>query len=200
MTTPRDLMIIAMDAAPEHTVEQGNLSLALAGAEVIDLLTAQAVRLEGEDIVPGYRPTLGDRLLEEAASSLVREAPYESLDDWLWRRGRGLSSAYLAALEGEGQLTRQRRRWMPFRTSQTLIDSPDHRQAEDRWTSDEPVLATLAASLGIRDKRTGDPPSVADDAVTTVLAAVHDALTELEAERQRRAIEEAAFDNVWRGE
>ncbi|MYX63583.1 GPP34 family phosphoprotein, partial [Streptomyces sp. SID8382] len=34
----------------------------------------------------------------------------------------------------------------------------------------------------------------------TVLAAVNDAVMELEAERQRRAIEEAAFDNVWRAE
>ena len=40
---------------------------------------------------------------------------------------------------------------------------------------------------------------VADDAVETVLATVHDALMELEAVRQRRAIEKAAFDNVWRG-
>ena len=200
MTTPRDLMIIAMDAAPDHPVEQGNLSLALAGAEVIDLLTARAIELDEDLIVPGYRPTLGDRLLEEAASSLVRESPYESLDDWLWRRGRGLSSAYLAVLEGEGQLTRQRHRWMPFRASQTLVDSLDHRKAEERWTSNEPVLATLGAALGIRGRRTEDAPSVDDDAVSTVLDAVHDSLTELEAERQRRAIEEAAFDNVWRGE
>ncbi|MFG2892590.1 GPP34 family phosphoprotein [Streptomyces sp. NPDC048248] len=200
MTTPRDLMIISMDAAPDHPVEQGNLSLALAGAEVIDLLTAQAVELDDDLIVPGYRPTLSDRLLDEAASSLVRETPYESLDDWLWRRGRGLSSAYLAALEGEGRLTRQRHRWMPFRASQTLVDSLEHRQAEDRWTSNEPVLATLASDLGIRGKRPEDAPNVDDEAVATVLDAVHDALTELEAERQRRAIEEAAFDNVWRGE
>jgi hypothetical protein len=199
MTTPRDLMIIAMDAAPDHPVEQGNLSLALAGAEVIDLLTAQAIELDDDLIVPGYRPTLSDRLLDEAASSLVRESPYESLDDWLWRRGRGLSSAYLAALEGEGGLTRQRHRWMPFRASRTLVDSLDHRQAKDRWASNEPVLATLAAALGIRG-RTEDAPSVDDDAVSTVLDAVHDSLTELEAERQRRAIEKAAFDNVWRGE
>jgi hypothetical protein len=41
---------------------------------------------------------------------------------------------------------------------------------------------------------------VADDAVAIVLAVVNDALMELEAVRQRRAIEEAAFDNIWRGE
>ncbi|MEU5247025.1 GPP34 family phosphoprotein, partial [Streptomyces asoensis] len=36
------------------------------------------------------------------------------------------------------------------------------------------------------------------DAVGTVLAAVGDAVTELEAVRQRRSIEDAAFDNIWR--
>lgn len=38
-----------------------------------------------------------------------------------------------------------------------------------------------------------------DDTTATVLAAVNDALMELEAVRQRRAIEDAAFDNIWRG-
>ncbi len=37
-----------------------------------------------------------------------------------------------------------------------------------------------------------------DEALVTVLAAVNDALTELEAVRQRRRIENAAFDNIWR--
>ena len=202
MTTPRDLMIVAMDMASSRPVEPGDLSLALAGAELIDLLGAQAIRLDGDHIVPGHRPAIADRLLDEAASSLDRQPPYESVDDWLWRRGRGLSAAYLAALEAEGQLTRQRRhRWMPFRTSQmVLVDSPDRRLAANRMTSDEPILAALAAAIGIRDKRTGDSPSVADDAVATALAAVNDALRELEVERQRRAIDEAAFNNIWRGD
>ena len=34
----------------------------------------------------------------------------------------------------------------------------------------------------------------------TVLATVGDAVMELDAVRQRRDIEQAAFDNVWRGE
>ncbi|GAA3371537.1 GPP34 family phosphoprotein [Streptomyces sannanensis] len=201
MTTARDLLIIAMDVAPSRPVEQGDLSLALAGAEAIDLLGSQAITLDGDRIVPGYRPTLADRLLDEAASSLIREAPHESVDDWLWRRGRGLSSTYLTALEAEGQLTRQGRRGFLTRTSRVeLVDSPDRRRAADRWTSNEPVLAALASAVGIRDARTGEPPSVDDDAVATVLAAVNDALLELEAVRRRRAIEEAAFDNIWRGE
>ncbi|WP_326654848.1 MULTISPECIES: GPP34 family phosphoprotein [unclassified Streptomyces] len=200
MTTPRDLLFVAMDMESSRPVEQGDLSLALAGAEVIDLLGAEAISLDGDHIVPGHRPTMDDRLLDEAASSLDRQAMHESVGDWLWRRGRGLSSAYVAALEQDGQVTRQRGRG-PFRTGQTvLVDSPARRRATDRWTSDEPVLAALAAAVGIVDKRTESSPSLDDDAVATVLAAVNDAVVELEAVRQRRAVEDAAFDNIWRGQ
>lgn len=201
MTTPRDLLTVAMDAeSGRRPPERGDLSLALAGAELIDLLSAQAVRLDGDDIVPAHGPTIADRLLDQAASSLVRQSPYESVGDWLWRRGNGLAAAYLTGLEAEGQLTRRHRRWMPFRTGPTVsADSPARCRAAERWTSHEPVLTALAAAVGIGDTQTGDSPSVADDAVATVLAAVHDAVTELEAVRQRRAIENAAFDNIWRG-
>lgn len=202
MTTARDLMIVSLDVASSRPVERGDLSLALAGAEMIDLLDAQDIRLDGDHIVPSIRRAIADRLLDEAAASLAREAPYESVGDWLWRRGRGLSAAYLAAFEAEGHLTRQRRRrWMLFHTSRTeLVDSPARRLAADRWTSNEPVLASLAAAIGIRNEGTGDSPGVADDATATVLAAVNDALQELAVERQRRAIEEAAADNIRRGE
>ncbi|GAB2985606.1 GPP34 family phosphoprotein [Streptomyces pseudoechinosporeus] len=201
MTTPRDLLIIAMDLTASRPLEQGDLSLALAGAELIDLLEAQAITLDGDHIVPSDRRAIADRGLDEAASSLARQSPYESVGDWLWRRGRGLSAAYLAALEAEGQLTRQRRLWMIFQPAHlVLVDSPARRRAANRWASDEPILTALAAAVGIGDKPTGESPGVADDAVATVLAAVHDAVRSLEAERQRRAIEEAAFDNVWRGE
>ena len=201
MTTPRDLLIVALDMASRRPLEQGDMSLALAGAEVIDLLDAQVVSLDDDRIVPGYRRAVADRLLDEATSSLVQQAPYESVGDWLWRRGRGLSAAYVAALETEGQLVRQRRRWMLLRSSRTVLaDSPARRLAADRWRSDEPVLAALAAAIGIRGRSPDDSPSVADDAVATVLAAVNDALRELEAERQRRALDEAAFSNIWRGE
>lgn len=204
MTTPRDLLIVAMDSESSRPVERGDLSLALAGAEVIDLMEARAVTLIGDRIVPGYRPPVADRLLDEAASSIERQAPYESVDDWLWRRGRGLFAAYLAALEAEGQFTRQRRhRWLPFGSGgTTLVDSPDRSRAVSRWTSREPVLAALAQAVGIHEERTTgeDAPDVADDAAATVLAAVHDAVRQLQFERQRRAIDEAAFDNIWRGD
>ncbi|MEV6425073.1 GPP34 family phosphoprotein [Streptomyces sp. NPDC051662] len=212
MTTARDLMITALDVAPSPPPVAGELSLALAGAELIDLLAAEAIRLEGDRIVPGHRPDIADRPLEQAAESLAREAPYEPVADWLWRRGRGLAAAYLAALESEGQLTRQRRRGLPFRTGRTVLaDSPDRRLAGERWASNEPVLAALATAVGIREKNDeeaageapdtpdGEAPDTPDDAVETVLVAVNEALLELEAVRQRRSIEQAAFDNIWRG-
>ncbi|WP_328771732.1 GOLPH3/VPS74 family protein [Streptomyces sp. NBC_00286] len=201
MTTPRDLLITAMDLTASHPPEQGDLSLALAGAELIDLLEARAITLDGDHIVPSDRRATADQELDEAASSLARQPPYESVGDWLWRRGRGLSAAYLTALEAEGRLTRRRRPWMIFQPAHlVLVDSPARRRAANRWASEEPVLTALAAAVGIGDKPTRESPSVADDAVATVLAAVHDAVRSLEAERQRRALDEAAFDNIWRGE
>lgn len=200
MTTPRDLLIVAMDTESSRPVEQGDLSLALAGAELIDLLAAQSIALHGDHIEPGYRSALADHLLDGAAASLVRAAPYESVTDWLWRRGRDLSAAYKTALEAEGQLVRQRRTGISFRAGQLVVaDSPARRRATDRWASDDPVLIALAEVVGIRGERTGDSPDVADEAVGTVLGAVNDAVVELAAVRQRRAVEDAAFDNIWRG-
>ncbi|MFD7614544.1 GPP34 family phosphoprotein [Streptomyces sp. NPDC059828] len=205
-TTAQDLLIIAMDTEPGRSVEHGDFSLALAGAEVIDLIGSGAVTLDGDRLVPGDRPAAADALLDQAAESLVREQPYESVDDWLWRRGRGLSAAYLAALEADGLLSRPRRRGVTFRAGRVeLADSPARRDAVDRWTSAEPVLAALAAAVRIQHDTAvtdsdADVPSTGDDAVDTVLAAVYGALTELEALRQRRAVEQAAFDNIWRGQ
>ncbi|WP_445525326.1 GPP34 family phosphoprotein [Streptomyces cyslabdanicus] len=200
MSTARDLMIVALDVAPSRSPERGDLSLALAGAEAYDLLRAELLELDGDRIVPRLVPESGDRLLDEAASSLVRRVPCETLADWLWRRGRGLARAYLTALEQEGQVTWERSRWLPFRGGRTVLsDTEARRRAAYRWAADEPVLLTLAAAVGIRDEPAGAEPGITDDAVLTVLAAVHDAVMELEAVRQRRAIEDAAFANVWRG-
>ncbi|MCX4402520.1 GPP34 family phosphoprotein [Streptomyces sp. NPDC059837] len=200
MTTARDLLITAMDVDPERPVGQGDLSLALAGAEVIDLLAADAVLLDGDRLVPAPERTTDDRLLAEAASSLVRQVPYEPVEDWLWRRGRGLAAVHLAALEADGQLTRQRRRRLSFGADRVVVvDSPARRRALHRWAADEPVLVSLAAAVGIPAEQGADLPVVTDDAVTTVLAAVNDAVMELEAVRQRRTIENAAFANLWRG-
>ncbi|MFI1398495.1 GPP34 family phosphoprotein [Streptomyces sp. NPDC020681] len=199
MTTPRDLLIVSMDVASSRPVERGDLSLALAGAELVDLVDAQALTLDDDRIVPGPPSEVADRQLNDAASSLSRQTPYESVEDWLWRRGRGLSSTYLAALEAEGVVARQRHRWVPLRTDRTaLVDSPARRHAAERWTSGEPVLAALAAASGIHEP-SEDSEDLSDDAVVTVLAAVNNAVMELEAVRQRRKIEDAAFDNIWRG-
>ncbi|MEU1782868.1 MULTISPECIES: GOLPH3/VPS74 family protein [Streptomyces] len=201
MSTPRDLLITALEVAPGHPVERGEMSLALAGAEVVDLLAAGVVTLDDDRIVPGFGAAVTDRLLDQAAAALVREAPYETVSDWLWRRGRELAPAHLAALEAEGVLTRQRSHWKPFQGGRrVLTDSLDRRLAKERWESDEPVLVALATAVGIREQETEDAPGVPDEAVETVLAALNDALIELEGVRQRRAIEQAAFDNIWRGQ
>ncbi|MFI6408344.1 GPP34 family phosphoprotein [Streptomyces sp. NPDC050548] len=200
MSTPRDLLIVAMDVAPDRPVESGELSLALAGAEVVDLLAAEAVALDGELIVPNLQVPLPDGLLDEAATAVVRETPYESVEDWLWRRGQGLVSAYLAALEKEGLIARQRGRWNLVRGGRAaLVDSQARSRAADRWATGEPVLAQLAAAVGIHEVPDEDSAKVADEALDTVLAAVHGAVTELEAVRQRKSVEDAAYDNVWRG-
>ncbi|MEV0112448.1 GPP34 family phosphoprotein [Streptomyces sp. NPDC050844] len=198
MTTAKDLFIIALDL--KHSVGQGDLSLALAGAELIDLIGAGALAVDGEGIVPGGQVTLDDRLMDEAAAGITRQAPYERIEDWLWRRGRDLSAAYQAALEENGELKAQRSGRLPFGSERMeLLDTPARRRAADRWKEKEPVLAALASVVGIDDERSDDEPGLDDEAVTTVVAAVHDAVMELEAVRQRRTIENAAFANLWRG-
>lgn len=203
MTTPRDLLIVTMGMETSDPVERGDLSLALAGAEAVDLLGGEDITLAGGRIVPGIRRAMEEPLLDAAVASLIREEPYEPVGEWLWRRGRGLSEAYLTGLEAEGLLTRRRRRhWMLLRDDGfVLADSSARQVALNRWAADEPVLASLGEAIGLRDRGTGDFPGVADEAVAAVLDAVGDALTELSAERRRRArkLQDAAADNVQRG-
>ncbi|WP_217548487.1 GPP34 family phosphoprotein [Streptomyces sp. GbtcB6] len=200
MTTPRDLFLVTVYDAAARPVEQGDLSLALAGAELVDLVDAGAAALDGELIVPATAGGTGDRLLDDAVAALRRETPYESVEDWLWRRGRGLGAVYLDALEADGTVARQRRRWLPLPTGRTEpADSPERVRAHERWASGEPVLAALAAAVGIQNEAAKDLTGAAPEATVTVVAAVNDAVTELAAVRQRREIEDAAFDNVWRG-
>lgn len=197
MTTPQDLFLVSLDVPGEHPVEQGDLSLALAGAELIDLFGARALTLDGERIVPGPVLTTGDRMLDQAGAALVRGEPYETVEDWLWRRGEGLAVAYYDALDAAGQLSGKRPRWPHRAGKATAADTPARRHAADRWWSREPVLAGLAATLRIQGER---PPEEepGDEAVVTVLVAVGDAVTELGAVRERRRIENVAFDNIWR--
>ncbi|CAL9671082.1 hypothetical protein SUDANB105_07514 [Streptomyces sp. enrichment culture] len=199
MTTAQDLLLVTLDVTADRPVDRGDLALALAGAELIDLLGTQVVTLDGDRIVPGPQRAMDDRLLDASVASLTREAPYESVQDWLWRRGRGLSEAYINGLEKEERTTPQRHRWIPGRKQRAAVaDSPARRRAADRWRSGEPVLAALASAAVMHDEPTEDFEGLDDEAVVTVAAAVYDAVTELAGERQRRSIEEAAFDNIWR--
>ncbi|WBB57781.1 GPP34 family phosphoprotein [Streptomyces sp. WMMC500] len=200
MNTARDLAIAALDVAPGSPVEQGDLSLALAGAEVLDLVDARALSVDGDRLVPAAQPTTGDHLLDQAAAVLVREEPYESVEDFLWRRGKDLASVYVADLERQGLTTRQRGHLISLRSARNvLVDSPERRRAAERLEAGEAVLGVLAAAAGIRDESPEGSEDLAGDSVATVLAAVGDAVQELRAVRQRREIEDAAFDNVWRG-
>ncbi|MFE2543401.1 GPP34 family phosphoprotein [Actinacidiphila glaucinigra] len=203
MTTPRDLIITALELAAEPAVEPGDLSLALAAAEAVDLLAAGAVALDGDRLVPGGHPEIADPLLAEAAASLVRTAPYEAPGDWLWRRGRGLADVYLTALAAEGQVVRERHRnWLVRDTRTVLTDSRARRRAADRLAADEPVLAALTTTLGLRRGPAADAaPGVSDPAATRVLVALDDALAELASERRRRSRRQAdaAAENVRRG-
>lgn len=198
MTTAKDLFIIAMD--PKHSVGQGDLSLALAGAELIDLIAAGAATVASDRVVPDKTPRLDDRLLGEAAAAVSGHSANEKVEDWLWRRGKELSATYQAALEEEGELTRKRGGRLPFGSERVEpVDTPAHRRAADRWREGEPVLTALASAVGVESERFDAETRFADEAVTSVVAAVHDAVMELEAVRQRRSLEKAAFANIWRG-
>ncbi|MFB6615136.1 GPP34 family phosphoprotein [Streptomyces sp. NPDC085524] len=200
MTTAQDLFIIALGAAPERPVGQGDLSLALAGAELIDLIAAEAVALDDDLILPGPETALDDQLLGAAASVLVRQDPYERVEDWLWRRGRDLSAAYQRVFEEDGLLMRARRGRLSLGPERMeLADTPARQRAQERWEDAEPVLRALAVAIGIHRGPSEDGPGPDGEAVTTVVAAVNDAVMELEAVRQRKSIENAAFANVWRG-
>ncbi|MEV7116091.1 GOLPH3/VPS74 family protein [Streptomyces anulatus] len=201
MTTAKDLFIIAMDPVPDHAVGQGDLSLALAGAELLDLIGAEVITVDGDLIVPGGSSAPDDRLLGEAAAGITGQPPYERIEDWLWRRGRDLAATYQDALEEDGELTQKRSGRLPFGPRRVeLVDTPGRRRAIARREEGEPVLAALASAVGIDGGPSGDDePRLDDGAVTTVVATVHEAVMELEAVRQRRTIENTAFANVWRG-
>ncbi|MEU6934234.1 GPP34 family phosphoprotein [Streptomyces sp. NPDC046374] len=200
MTTAKDLFIIAMDSEQEPAVGQGDLSLALAGAELIDLLSAGDVALDGVRVVPGAPSAPEDRLLGEAAERLARQAPYERVEDWLWRRGENLAAAYQTAMEGDGELIPARSGRLSFGARRLEpVDTPARRGAVDRWERREPVLAALASVVGIGGGPSDAAPGLDDEAATVVVAAAHDAVMELEAVRQRRTIENSAFANLWRG-
>ncbi|MFB7502794.1 MULTISPECIES: GPP34 family phosphoprotein [Streptomyces] len=199
MTTARDLALVALGLPPDRLVEQGDLSLALAGAEAVDLVQRGALTLDGDRMMPGPRPATGDRLLDQAAAALVRQEPHETVEDWLWRRGNGLTEAYVDELDRAGFLVHPQGHGFRARFAPTMpADSPERRRAEERRASGEPVLAALTDVLRIGHAPLDTGESLAGDAAA-LLAAVGDAVAQLEAVRLRRGVEDAAFDNVWRG-
>ncbi|MFJ7495189.1 GPP34 family phosphoprotein [Streptomyces sp. NPDC097727] len=199
MTTARDLALVTLGLPRDRPVGEGDLSLALSGAEAADLLTCGALTLDRDRMVPGPRMETGDRLLDQALASLVRREPYETVGDWLWRRGGELTSAYVEDLERAGLIVPARGHRPRLRFARAVPgDSPERRRAEERLASGEPVLAALTAVLGTGDVPSGNRENLGD-AVAAVLAAVGDAVTELEAVRLRRDVEGGAFDNIWRG-
>ncbi|MER6082296.1 GPP34 family phosphoprotein [Streptomyces sp. NPDC001833] len=200
MTTARDLVLVAPGMPSGGLVAQEDLSLALAGAEAVDLLQNGALSLNGHRMVPGPRTATGDPLLDQAAASLARQEPYETVDEWLWRRAGELAPAYVDDLERAGLLVRPGGRGVRLLTGRSVLaDVRERHDAEERRALGEPVLAALLTALGIEEEPSRADESSLDDAVTTVLAAVGDAVTRLEAVRLRRDVENAAFDNVWRG-
>lgn len=229
MTTARDLFIIATDPASQDTVGQGDLSLALAGAELLDLVDAGLLTVSDDRVVPNgdrSRPSddapriPDDRLLAAASAAVVNEAPFERVEDWLWRRGRDLSAAYQEAFEKDGELTRKRSGVFSFASNRLVqADTPARRRAAARRQEGEPVLAALASAvvnggegeseppdetgeLGPSDDKAGETGPSDDEpgneTVVAVVAAVRGAIMELEAVRQRRSIENAAYANIWR--
>ena len=199
MTTARDLAIVAAGPESNPGVEQGDLSLALAGAELIDLIDSHTVTLESDRLVPGAPPEIDDRSLREAASALLRQEPYETVGDWLRRRGRDLAAHYRAALEADGLVAPARPRRNPFRrASPTSPDAPELRLAAERWSTGEAALLGLGAAAGVTDQPDTPSTGLTDDQ-GVVVGTVYDAVTQLAAVRQRETIEQAAFDNIWRG-
>ncbi|WP_053846313.1 GPP34 family phosphoprotein [Streptomyces sp. NRRL B-24085] len=198
MTTARDLTLVVLGLPAERPVAQGDLSLALAGAEAVDLLGSGALTLDGDRMLPGPPAPTGDRLLDEASASLSRREPYDTVAEWLWRRGAELAASYAVDLERDGLVVHPRGHF-GFRSAHTvLVDSPARRAAEERRAAGEPVLVALLAAAGIEAEPDETAETLTGDAVTAVLAAVGDAVAQLEAIRLRRDVENAAFDNVWR--
>ncbi|MFJ3288574.1 GPP34 family phosphoprotein [Streptomyces sp. NPDC086669] len=201
MSTARALALITLGLPAERAVEPGDLSLALAGAEAADLLADGRLSLDGDGMMPGDVTASDERLLDEAFASLVRHPPRETVEHWLWRRGQGLAAAYVDDLRRAGLLIRPQGHGPRLRSA-TLepADSPQYRAARERLAAGDAVLAGLLALLTADEREPdSDASSAYDDAMSTVLASVGDAVAELEAVRLRRGVEDAAFDNIWRG-
>ncbi|MGW5782215.1 GPP34 family phosphoprotein [Streptomyces sp. NPDC003863] len=199
VTTARDLALCVLNLPPERAVEQGDLSLALAGAEAVGLLRRGSLALDGDRTAPCSVKATGDRLLDQALASVVRQQSWQTIQSWLWRRGKDLAETYARDLERAGLLVRPQGHGLWPGAARSLKADWRERSRARLLASGDPVLVALTALLGIGDFEP-DPVGDADGdvAVATVLAAVGDAVTKLEAVRLRRGVEAEAFDNMWR--
>ncbi|MFI9219376.1 GPP34 family phosphoprotein [Streptomyces werraensis] len=184
-------------AAPDF--EQGDLSLALAGAELIDLADLHAIVLMRDRIVPAAAPRTENPMLIEAASEITRDAPHETVERWLWRRGRDLAARYRIALRATLPEPQARAYRRPFRQAAPAVGPHVLCSATDRLIAGDPVLTHLAAAAGIAGAPPADALDGLDEDEIGVLAHVHQAITHLAAERQRRSVERGGFDAFWRG-
>lgn len=179
MATAQRLSALAVVLGGEPRVEQGDLSLALAAAELIDLTEAQAVLLDGDRVLPAAPVRTGCPMLIEAASQVVRDFPYETVVGWLWRRGSGLAGRYRAAAADARHV---------------------HRDAADAMGDwNDPVLAHLAAAAWMRPTPSDDTAADLDPDQIAILGETHQAVTQLAAERQRRSIERGPSEGILRG-
>ncbi|MEU4011428.1 GPP34 family phosphoprotein [Streptomyces pseudogriseolus] len=184
-------------AAPDF--EQGDLSLALAGAELIDLADLHAVVLMRDRIMPAAAPRTENSMLIEAAAEIVRDAPHETVERWLWRRGRDLAARYRVALRATVPEPLARAHRQRLRQAAPAVGPHVLCSATDRLMVGDPVLTHLAAAAGIAEPPPADALDGLDEDEIAVLADVHQAITQLAAERQRRWVDRGGFDNLWRG-
>ncbi|MER7738319.1 GPP34 family phosphoprotein [Streptomyces sp. NPDC096538] len=196
MTTAHDLAALAAAPGTDPAPDRGDLSLVLAGAELLDLADARAVVLGAERITPVVAPHDVDPMLMEAASEITREPPYETVESWLWRRGAGLAARYGAAVEAAEPYRPPRSHRRPFHRPRPVVSPLVVRHGVDRLRAGDPLFVGLAAAAGMAEAPADVFGSLADDE-TAVLAAIHQAITQLAAERQRRSAQQGAFDNIW---
>lgn len=193
------LHLAALAAAPgvQPDFEQGDLSLALAGAELIDLADLHAVVLMGDRIMPAAAPRR-----EKADRSRFGDRsgrPHQTVESWLWRRGRDLAARYRVALRATLPEPLARACRHPFRQAAPAAGPQVLCSATDRLIAGDPVLTHLAAAAGIAEPLPADALDGLDEDEIAVLADIHQAITQLAAERQRRSVERGGFDNLWRG-
>ncbi|WP_406387413.1 GPP34 family phosphoprotein [Streptomyces sp. NBC_00887] len=190
--------MVTMDVPTSTPVDQEDLSLVLAAAELIDLLKVRVVGLESRHIVPGPHGVPAEHFLEQAAATLQLTEPYELIGDWLWRRDRALARSYTEALETDKLAAWQRPAGHRFRRREfTLIDSPARREAAERWAAADHVLVALAEAVGIKRDDRPSSANVVDSSVATVLSALGGTLVRLKSAQREEHHRQGKFDDGW---